>query len=70
MRIEYDEAKAAENLEKHGLAFSAFEGFDIEPVIVEDDRADYGETPAFVPLVALAAGATASSSRCAARRCG
>ena len=28
---------------KHGLSFAEFEGFDAPPVVIEDDRFDYGE---------------------------
>lgn len=43
MRIEFDPDKDAQNLEKHGLSLSEFEGFDSEPVVVPDDRRDYDE---------------------------
>ena len=44
MGIEFDSAKDADNIAKHGLSFADFAGFDAEPVIVVDDRIDYGET--------------------------
>ena len=44
MGIEYDPAKDADNVAKHGVSFAQYAGFDTEPVIVVDDRADYGET--------------------------
>lgn len=40
---EYDEAKSAANLRKHGLSFADFERFDTVPTIIVDDRRDYGE---------------------------
>lgn len=43
MKIEWDEAKDAENLAKHGLSLSAFAGFDTEPNVHIDDRYNYGE---------------------------
>jgi uncharacterized DUF497 family protein len=43
MRIEWDESKNEANANKHGLRFEAFEGFDSEPVVLVDDRRDYGE---------------------------
>lgn len=43
-RYTFDPAKAASNLEVHGVDFSAAEDFDWETsLVVEDDRADYGE---------------------------
>ena len=44
MGFEFDPAKDADNVAKHGVSFAQFAGFDAEPVIVVDDRADYGET--------------------------
>jgi len=44
MEIEFDPAKDAANLAKHGVALADFEGFDADPVEIEDDRYDYGET--------------------------
>lgn len=44
MRVEYDPAKDAANRAKHGLSLSEFTGFDGVPVVVVDDRQDYGET--------------------------
>lgn len=43
MDIEFDPAKDAINIDKHGLSLAEFAGFDAEPVIVADDRHDYGE---------------------------
>ena len=44
MGIEYDPAKDADNVAKHGVSFAQYAGFDAEPLIIVDDRADYGET--------------------------
>ena len=44
MDITFDPAKNEANIAKHGLAFADFAGFDATPVVVEDDRFDYGET--------------------------
>lgn len=44
MDIEFDTAKDAANIAKHGLSLSDFQGFDAVPLIVVDDRRDYGET--------------------------
>ena len=41
--IEWDEGKNEANFAKHGLRFESFEGFDTEPVVLVDDRRDYGE---------------------------
>lgn len=43
MEISFDPAKDAANIAKHGLSFADFQGFDADPVVVEDDRFDYGE---------------------------
>jgi uncharacterized DUF497 family protein len=43
MDSEFDPAKNAENITKHGLALADFAGFDAEPVVIVDDRFDYGE---------------------------
>lgn len=43
MAIEFDPAKDAENRAKHGLSFGDFQGFDNEPLVLIDDRFDYGE---------------------------
>ena len=43
MDIEFDAAKDAANVEKHGLSLFDFGGFDAEPVVLVDDRSDYGE---------------------------
>ena len=44
MAIEFDPAKNTQNLRAHGLSFVDFEGFDSDPVVIEDERFDYGET--------------------------
>lgn len=44
METEWDPSKNEKNMAKHGLDFADFEGFDGDPVIVEDGRHDYGET--------------------------
>lgn len=44
MEITFDPAKNEANVAKHGLAFTDFGGFDADPVVIEDDRYDYGET--------------------------
>lgn len=41
--IDYDPAKDAANIAKHGLSLAEFAGFDKEPVVVVDSRFDYGE---------------------------
>lgn len=43
MQIEFDREKNESNLATHGLSLTDFDGFDFEPVILEDDRFDYGE---------------------------
>lgn len=40
---EFDPSKDAENLSKHGLSLSDFDGFDSAPFVRPDDRIDYGE---------------------------
>lgn len=40
--IEFDEAKDAANVAKHGVSLSRAEGFEVL-AIVEDERHDYGE---------------------------
>lgn len=44
MDIEFDPAKDAANIAKHGVSLADFTGFDAAPIVVEDDRFDYGET--------------------------
>lgn len=44
MAIEFDPAKDADNVAKHGLSLADFDGYDAEPVVLVDDRLDYGET--------------------------
>ena len=44
MAIVFDPAKDEENIAKHGLSFVNFVGFDAEPLVLVDDRVDYGET--------------------------
>ena len=41
--VEFDPEKDAKNEEKHRLSLGDFAGFDSDPVVVEDDRQDYGE---------------------------
>ena len=44
MRFTWDEAKRQANLAKHGLDFAdAWQVFEDEVVMLEDDRFDYGE---------------------------
>jgi len=43
MEISFDPAKNARNIKERGLSFGDFTGFDAEPVVVVDDRYDYGE---------------------------
>lgn len=43
MAIEFDPPKDAKNIELHGLSLVNFSGFDEEPVVVVDERKDYGE---------------------------
>jgi len=43
MKTEWDPAKNEINKRQHGLDFADFDGFDAEPVVVEDTRFDYGE---------------------------
>jgi uncharacterized DUF497 family protein len=43
MDVEFDPTKDARNIAAHGLSLADFDGFDEEPVVVEDIRADYGE---------------------------
>jgi uncharacterized DUF497 family protein len=43
VEISFDPAKDALNIDKHGLSFTDFQGFDAEPIVVIDDRYDYGE---------------------------
>jgi len=50
MRLEWDEAKRAASLAKHGIDFSLAEQFDFEGArIGPDARRDYGE-PRFIAL--------------------
>ena len=44
MAIEFDSAKNQQNLRAHGIALADFDGFDGEPLVVEDTRLAYGET--------------------------
>lgn len=44
MKTEFDPVKDATNQAKHGLSLADFAGFDAVPVVLVDDRADYGET--------------------------
>jgi len=43
MDTEFDPAKDATNRAKRGLSLADFQGFDSVPVVVVDDRKDYGE---------------------------
>ena len=43
MQIEFDPAKDAANQAKHGLSLAEFAEFDSAPVVLRDDRFDYGE---------------------------
>jgi uncharacterized protein len=43
MNFDYDPAKDVANIAKHGLSLADFEGFDDEPLVIVDDRLDYGE---------------------------
>ena len=43
MEIEFDPAKNALNITKHGLSFADFSGFDTDPIVTIDGRMDYGE---------------------------
>lgn len=44
MLHDWDQAKASENLAKHGVAFETVQGFDFDAAVVSvDDRQDYGE---------------------------
>lgn len=48
MEIEFDASKSERNAQERGLSFSAAEDFDwTSALIVEDARADYGETRMF-----------------------
>ncbi len=45
MKVEFDPAKDAINLDKHGLSLVEAADFDFETaVVLVDDRFDYGET--------------------------
>lgn len=44
MAVEFDLAKDAANVSKHGLSFADFTAFDAAPSVEIDDRYDYGET--------------------------
>jgi len=43
MEISFDPAKNAKNIRERGFSFEDFSGFDAEPVVIVDDRYDYGE---------------------------
>ncbi len=43
MDIDFDPAKDALNIAKHGVSLGSFAGFDDEPLVIVDDRFDYGE---------------------------
>jgi uncharacterized protein len=44
MNVVFDPDKDAANIEKHGVSFAEFTGFDGETITTVDDRSDYGET--------------------------
>lgn len=44
MRFEFDPAKDAANLAKHGLSLADFTTFDAAPIVYCDNRFDYGES--------------------------
>lgn len=44
VEFEFDEQKNDENIGKHGISLASFSGFDSEPLVLVDDRRDYGET--------------------------
>lgn len=43
MNVEFDPDKDAANIEKHGLSFRDFPGFDDLPIVSVDERHDYDE---------------------------
>lgn len=43
MDVAFDPAKDEANIAKHGVSFAGFEGFDVAPKVLADDRRDYGE---------------------------
>lgn len=43
MNITFDPAKDVANIEKHGLSLAHFAGFDVDPLVIVDDRFDYSE---------------------------
>ena len=43
MPIEFDPAKDATNIAKHGLSLARFAGFDRQPHVAADNRFSYGE---------------------------
>ncbi len=43
MAIEFDPVKDAANIAKHGLSLADFAGFDDVPLVIADQRQDYGE---------------------------
>lgn len=43
MEFEFDPEKDTRNKEKHRLSLGDFAGFDADPVVIADDRRDYGE---------------------------
>jgi len=44
VEITFDPDKDLANIAKHGLSLGDFGGFDTMPMVVVDDRFDYGET--------------------------
>jgi uncharacterized protein (DUF4415 family)/uncharacterized DUF497 family protein len=70
MRLEWDEAKRAANLAKHGIDFSLAEQFDFESAkIGPDERRDYGE-PRDIALGVIGSRVHVLILPCAARRSG
>jgi hypothetical protein len=43
METVFDPAKDVGNVAKHGLSLADFAGFDADPIVIVDDRFDYGE---------------------------
>lgn len=61
MAVVFDSEKDADNKVKHGLSLGDFDGFDSEPLVLADDRFEYGETTVR---------AIVWCSPCAAKTCG
>jgi uncharacterized protein len=43
MEVEFDPAKSAANIAKHGLSLADFVGFDAMPITIADTRREHGE---------------------------